>query len=185
MKAHRLHRDDRLSYAMLPAVLDRVMRFARERDSDASPEFLRRALVQHFASDDPSVVAFVAYDEAAHAVRGHVLVSRDKWCDSPPFVTVLQYLLDESVPFTWLREAFGLVEEFARETGATEIRCYAAQEYDEDRRRARAFRAFHGFKEKRVLMTKPVSSHKTNEARDEGARAQTLTARAPECEIPT
>lgn len=190
MRALQLRPNDPVSYRLLPQVLARVAIMAKEMGSEASPEFLQRALLQHFAADDPMMAAFVAVDDG-EIVRGHALVTRDQWCDAKPVLTIIQYQLDHAMPIAWLQESMALIEAWAVATGAVSIRAYAYEDDskrtgpdDADRRRAVAFKRFYGFKEKRVLLERPVKSPGTAALRNPAEEPTTIPAREESCPVP-
>lgn len=148
---YELRADDGKSWQIFPHAALRIARFAKEYDSDANTVLMMAHVKSAFVFSPASTQQIlVAID--GDKIVGHVFTAIEEWFDTK-FATVVQYELDEAVPFELLSVGLKRIEEWSKERGAAFMQCLARNE-----KVARAFSMFHGFTRNRVIMRKTLST---------------------------
>jgi len=150
-KVFLLHKDDPLSWTILPQVCDRIRLFCEHHSTDTDPEVLCEMLSPHFTAPHPLIDAVVAAWEMK--LVGYLLASLDDWYGTKA-VTVLQYQHDggfAGITRDILTKGFAILEDWGRERDADYIQALV-----QDRKIVIAHKRFHHFKAHSLLMRRSI-----------------------------
>lgn len=121
LEVHAVHRGDERGIIWLPATIERVMRFAEEFETDATPQQVADFVWQSIANRDPRVMLYIVVGSGR--VVGHLLAHVDPLGPAnPPASKVLirQAQVDQGVDArAACQEAFSRLSVWSRALGMT------------------------------------------------------------------
>lgn len=121
-------------------MLERIGAFADRYCPDTVSDFIVQSVMQDFTSPKPGFLILGAVNEDYRLV-GHLLacISVPAWSQKRRCL-ILQYQLDENLPINFVRAAFELIVDWAKEQYCCEIIAETKTEQAK-----RAFTLFYGF----------------------------------------
>lgn len=147
---HILHKDNPLSWTLLPEFLSRAIEFCRENDPDGDPDYLYTSIAKDFAEGGQDYCCIVGL--VAGKVIGHGLVEIYTH-HRKRIATVAQATIDPKSGVE-IRAIDGLQDEAVR--WATERNCYRIQAFVKPGIRERWLKSLHGYKTYSVCMRKEL-----------------------------
>lgn len=148
-----VHSSQKDTWKYVPEIEARIKTFCHEYESSMNPDFLNQWLRMSFISSGPTAMVLVGLDED-ECIVGHCVSLAEKWFGTN-VISVVQLSVDPGTVLTkdeWAKGEMALAA-FAQYHQATQIRVAARS-----RAAARLFTR-RGFKEDKVLMTRPVEGN--------------------------
>mgnify|MGYP001584671582 CR=1 FL=1 len=141
----RIARDDPDSWAVMPQVLDRVMRCCREMETETDPFDARDLILAWFAAASPLLALWSAVDEGR--VGAHFWITLEPiGAQTPRYALVRQVEVDARLDIREAgRSAFEEAKRWVASLGLHRIMMLT-------HRRAESFARRHGFVQRKVLM---------------------------------
>lgn len=143
-----LFKENPFAWALMPELLSRVKGFCQKFDTDSNGEVLAEAIIAHFTTTNPSVLAVVAFN--GRKMVGHLLASIDLYHDKK-YATIIQYELDKPVDMGILQAALDRIGQWGKSHGAEQVQVLAQSD-----KLAKAFRRFYDFRQHRILMRRII-----------------------------
>lgn len=146
-----LNRDDPVSWQVMPSAEARIRRFCETFGTDSGADVIVAALRQEFVRDTPQMLCIVALAEDGRAT-GHILAHMEGFGKSL-HAQVLQLEVDPGTSSHSDRNlAFRVLLGWAKLCGAQYLQGYVTYNHAD----RLGFWRRHGFREKYVMMRRPV-----------------------------
>ena len=138
-------------WSMMPAMLERIGKFAEKYCPDTYPPALVESVMRDFAEPKPGFFILGAMNED-YDLKGHMIacISIPPWSNQRRCL-ILQYGLDESLPIGLVRAASEMLVDWAKEQYCNRI---IAETKTEQARRA--FEIFYGFKTDMIQVSREL-----------------------------
>jgi hypothetical protein len=148
MRIFALEKQSPESWAMMPAILDRVRGFCFHYGTDVPAANIVNAITAHFIADKPTVRAWAIFN--AESLVGHAITTIEDIA-GVKILLFLQWEMDEGIDRVVLQNAFDMACQWGLEHGATEAQLSTFNEILQ-----KMFSRCWGFKVHRIIMRRAL-----------------------------
>jgi hypothetical protein len=143
-----MHKQDPLSWILMPTVLDRIRKFIEKYNCDGPADKMLPLIQQHFISDNPLILTLAGVENGE--VWGHALVCIDALFDNR-WMTILQTQIDRPMSKEVEKDTWDKLLAWGKSKGAKEVQLLTPSN-----NRALLFAKKYGFRTHRIQMRRSI-----------------------------